>query len=119
MTNDEAISAKEKGVPVVVMGVKYRCIRELFKEFIHTRYQQGYVLRAYVEDINGNSVTKARVKDIKLYESKTDLKYYYHPESDCLFTLRHDEELGDDTDSQLCIELTEEEYYKKKKEQNL
>ena len=72
MTNAEAISAQEKGVPVVVMGVKYRCIKELFKEYISNRRQQGYVLRAYVEDFNGNSVTKVRVKDIKLYEEESN-----------------------------------------------
>ncbi len=68
MTNAEAIKAKEKGIPVVAFGVKYRCIKELTKEYISNRRQQGYVLRAYLECYCGHSVTKVRIKDIKYAE---------------------------------------------------
>lgn len=64
MTNVKAIRLKEIGAPVVAFGVKYRCICDLSKEYISNKYQRGYALRAYLEDFNGNSVTKVKVKDL-------------------------------------------------------
>lgn len=54
-------------------------------------------------------------------EQERDLRvrYFYHPESDSYFTLQPGQQLGDDADSQLCVELEEADYLARRPEPTL